>query len=139
MPIASLEDQLRRDEGQRLQVYTDTVGKLTIGVGRNLSDVGVSLDEADLMLANDIKAATATLEANFPWTTGLDPVRKGAMLNMTFNMGVRGLAQFHDFLQKMEVGNFSAAAGAMLDSLWARQVGERAQRLSIQIESGFWQ
>jgi lysozyme len=137
MPIASLEDQLRRDEGQRLQVYTDTVGKLTIGVGRNLSDVGVSLDEADLMLANDIKAAT--LEANFPWTTGLDPVRKGAMLNMTFNMGVRGLAQFHDFLQKMEVGNFSAAAGAMLDSLWARQVGARAQRLSIQIESGFWQ
>lgn len=123
----------------RLRPYKDSVGKLTIGVGRNLDDVGISLEEADLLLANDIKAATVALEANFPWTMDLDDVRKGAMLNMTFNMGIRGLSGFKDFLAKMEAKDFRGAAGAMLDSLWAKQVGARATRLSIQIEGGYWQ
>ena len=139
MPITCLDDQLRRDEGTRLKPYRDSVGKLTIGTGRNLDDVGVSQDESDLMLANDIKHATIALEANFPWAMDLDEVRKGALLNMTFNMGVRGLAQFHNFLAKMQAKDFSGAATDMLESLWAKQVGARAQRLSIQIESGFWQ
>jgi lysozyme len=139
MPITCLEDQLRRDEGVRLRPYRDSVGKVTIGVGRNLDDVGISEKEADLLLANDIQSATISLEANFPWTMELDQVRKGALLNMAFNMGVRGLAEFRDFLEKMQAQNFRAAAGAMLDSLWARQVGARATRLSIQIETGFWQ
>jgi lysozyme len=139
MPIACLEDQLRRDEGVRLRPYRDSVGKVTIGVGRNLDDVGISEKEADVLLANDIQSATISLEANFPWTMELDQVRKGALLNMAFNMGVRGLAEFRDFLEKMQAQNFRAAAGAMLDSLWARQVGARATRLSIQIETGFWQ
>jgi lysozyme len=137
--IASLKDQLIRDEELRLRPYKDSVGKLTIGVGRNLDDVGISLQEADLLLANDIKAATVALESTFPWTMELDEVRQGALLNMTFNMGIHGLAQFRDFLAKLQAKDFPSAAAAMLDSLWAKQVGARAQRLSIQIESGFWQ
>lgn len=131
--------QLRRDEGLRLKPYRDSVGKITIGIGRNLDDAGISEQEADFLLANDVKAATVSLEANFPWACGLDDARKGALINMAFNMGIRGLSQFHDFLAKMQAGDFRAAAGAMLDSLWAKQVGPRATRLSIQIESGFWQ
>ncbi|SRR5579871_263585 len=137
--ISNLQDQLHRDEGMRLVIYLDTVGKWTIGVGRNLSDVGISLEEADFLLANDIKRATIALEANFPWATDLDDARKGALLNMTFNMGIRGLSQFHDFLAKMAAHDFNGAAHAMLDSVWAKQVGARAQRLSIQIQTGSWQ
>jgi lysozyme len=139
MPITCLEDQLRRDEGVRLSPYKDSVGKLTIGVGRNLSDVGIGPDESDLMLSNDIKRATVSLESSFPWTMVLDDVRKGALLNMAFNMGVRGLSGFHDFLDKMQAGDFTGAALAMLDSLWAKQVGPRALRLSQQIQTGVWQ
>ena len=69
----------------------------------------------------------------------LDETRKEALLNMTFNMGVKRLAEFKDFLAKMQAKDFRAAAGAMLDSKWAKQVGDRATRLSIQIESGFRQ
>src|SRR5271165_5977924 len=104
--ISCLEDQLRRDEAVRLRPYKDSVGKLTIGVGRNLDDVGISLQEADLLLANDVKSATVALEANFPWTMDLDEVRKGALLNMTFNMGIRGLSGFKDFLAKMQAKDF---------------------------------
>lgn len=137
--ITCLEDQLRRDEGVKLKPYRDSVGKLTIGIGRNLDDDGISLEEADFLLEADMKAATVSLEANFPWAMALDEARKGALLNMTFNMGIKGLSEFKDFLAKMQSGNFSAAAGAMLDSLWAKQVGPRATRLSMQIQSGVWQ
>ena len=137
--IASLKDQLVRDEELRLKPYTDSVGKLTIGVGRNLTDKGISVQEAQGLLANDIADATAELQAKLPWTATLDDVRKCAMLNMTFNMGIGGLLEFHDFLARMQRGDFSGAAGAMLDSLWARQVGPRATRLSMQIQTGVWQ
>ena len=137
--ISNLKDQLVRDEELRLKPYTDSVGKLTIGVGRNLTDKGISFQEAQLLLANDIADATADLEAKLPWTAMLDDVRKGALLNMAFNLGIGGLLEFHDFLAKMQAGNFSGAAGAMLDSLWARQVGPRATRLSMQIQTGVWQ
>jgi lysozyme len=150
MAITCLEDQLRRDEEERQFAYDDANGKtlvkgmtleanLTIGVGRNLSAKGLSQKERDLLLANDKADAEADLEQHFPWALQLDEVRKGALLNMIFNMGAGGLAGFHDFLAKMQAGDFRAAAGAMLDSLWARQVGPRATRLSLQIESGFWQ
>ena len=137
--ITNLKDQLLRDEELRLKPYTDSVGKLTIGVGRNLSDKGISFQEAQTLLVNDIGAALSELQSALPWTATLDDVRKGAMLNMTFNLGIGGLLEFHDFLARMERGDFPGAAGAMLDSLWARQVGARATRLSIQIQTGVWQ
>ena len=137
--ITNLKDQLLRDEELRLKPYTDSVGKLTIGVGRNLTDKGISFQEAQLLLVNDIGAALSELQSALPWTATLDDVRKGAMLNMTFNLGIGGLLEFHDFLARMQRGDFSGAAGAMLDSLWARQVGARATRLSIQIQTGVWQ
>lgn len=134
-----LEEQLARDEALRLKPYKDSVGKLTIGVGRNLDDVGISRDEAMFLLANDIKNAAAHLEQELPWTGGLDEVRRGALINMTFNMGIGSLVQFHNFLAALQGGDFKRASQEMLDSLWAKQVGPRAQRLSTQIETGEWQ
>src|SRR6266702_2383469 len=137
--IQSIADQLRRDEGVRLHPYTDTVGKLTIGIGRNLTDVGLSQDEADLLLENDIKSAESNLEQEFPWVRDLDDVRKGALINMTFNMGIHGLSKFVNFLNFTRNKDFRTASQEMMRSTWAKQVGPRAQRLSIQIESGVWQ
>jgi lysozyme len=139
MAITSLADQLKRDEGLRKFPYKDTVGKSTIGYGRNLEDVGISEAEAETLLANDIAIATSQLEFHFPWTMSLDEARKGVLVNMAFNMGVAGVAQFRDTLAKIQAGEYSAAAQAMLQSKWAEQVGARAQRLSVQMESGIWQ
>ncbi len=150
MSITCLEDQLRRDESERQFAYDDATGgtllkgatlkgNLTIGVGRNLSAKGLSKKERDFLLDNDISEATAALEANFPWIAELDDVRKGALVNMTFNEGVAHLAGFHVALGKMQAKDYAGAAAAFLDSLWAKQVGPRASRLCLQIESGFWQ
>lgn len=139
MGITNLADQLVRDEGIRLKPYRDTVGKLSIGVGRNLDDVGISTAEAMMMLRDDITIATDSLEQTFPWTQAIDPVRQSALVNMTFNMGISGIAHFKQFLAAMQQGNWPEAKAQMLDSIWAEQVGARAQRLALQIETGEWQ
>src|ERR1700733_10674007 len=137
--ITNLSDQLTRDEGLRLHPYRDTVGKLTIGIGRNLDDRGITLVEADYLLANDIKDATDSLEANFPWVMDLDDARKGALLNLTFNMGVRGLAKFVNFLTAMKVGEWATAKAELLNSAADHEEPARIARLALQIETGFWQ
>ena len=135
----TLTDQLVRDEGLRLFPYQDTRGKWTIGVGRNLTDDGISQAEAVMLLANDIGAATRSLETALPWAMALDSTRHAALVNMTFNMGIGGLCTFREFLMAMQQGNWTEARNQMLDSKWAEEVGTRAQRLAIQIETGTMQ
>jgi lysozyme len=139
MTISCLADQLRRDEGWRTYPYKDSVGKQTIGYGRNLDDVGISPQEGDFLLANDIRAAQVSLESHFPWVMALDSVRQGALLNVCFNIGIAGLAGFKEMLSYLQQGDYKNAGYALLHSKYAQQVGPRAQRLAIQLEEGVWQ
>lgn len=123
----------------RLRPYRDEVGKLTIGVGRNLDDVGVSEDEAHTMLANDVASATAGMRTVLPWTTKLDAVRFGVLQNMCFNLGLTKLLGFKLFLASLEAGDWAMAKINMLNSHWAAQVGSRAERLAEQVITGEWQ
>jgi len=137
--ITNIFEQLARDEAMRLFPYKDTVGKLTIGCGRNLSDVGISIEEARYLLQNDVQNAVKRLEAQFPWAAALDEARHGALVNMAFNLGIAGLAGFKNFLAAMQKGDWKTAQSEMLNSYWAREVGARAVRLAVQIETGEWQ
>lgn len=132
-----LVEQLRRDEGVRAKPYTDTVGKLTIGVGRNLTDVGISDTEVNFLLTNDIARVQAQLEP-FAWYQALDDVRKGAIENMAFNLGIGGLLHFPHMLAALQKQDWVAAADEMANSEWAKQVGDRARRLEQQILTGQW-
>lgn len=129
---------LIRDEALCLKPYKDTVGKLTIGIGRNLDDVGISHDEALVLLHNDIEKASAALRTQLPWTVNLDDARVGVLVNMTFNMGIGTILKFKDTLAHIQAGQYEQAAESMLQSQWARQVGARAQRLATQMRTGEW-
>lgn len=131
-------EQLKRDEGVRLKPYRDSIGKLTIGVGRNLDDVGITEYEAEQLLQHDVTNAGEALRENLPWFDSLDDARKGVLLNMCFNLGIHGLLTFKNTLSLIQNGHYAAAAAAMLDSKWAAQVGPRAHRLSQQMEQGVW-
>lgn len=134
----NLAEQLRRDEGVRKFPYTDTVGKLTIGVGRNLTDVGISDAEIDFLLANDIQKVLTQLQTRLPYFAALDPVRQGVLANMAFNLGFAGLEGFSRMLAAFAQGDWEAAANEMLSSKWATQVGARATRLAEQTRTGRW-
>jgi lysozyme len=133
-----LKEQLIRDEGSRPKVYLDTAGIPTIGVGRNLRDVGLSQSEIEMLLSNDIARVEASL-AIYPWFTVLDPVRQAAVMNMAFNLGVSGLLHFPHMLSALDKQDWTTAASEALNSAWAAQVGARASRIAQQISTGEWQ
>ena len=133
-----LRSQLLRDEGLRLKPYRDSVGKLTIGCGRNLDDVGIGMDEANLLLTNDIQRARAAVLARIPGSQALDEIRQAVLVNLCFNVGIAGLLKFTKFLAAVAAAQWDQAAIEMLDSRWRTQVGLRAERLADQMRSGEW-
>ena len=136
MNIGTLKLELMRDEGVRLKPYEDTVGKLTIGIGRNLDDVGITTEEAEYLLLSDIKRTAEALNNALPWWVSLDETRQRVMLNMAFNMGIRSLLGFKNTLAAIQAGRYDEAATGMLSSRWATQVGDRAVRLSEMMKNG---
>ena len=134
--MTDIFQDLRRDEGVRNKPYKCTADKLTIGVGRNLEDVGLSNEEIEFLLQNDVKRVRKELAGNFPWYLRLSPNRQRALENMCFNLGIRRLKGFRKMLTALELGQLATAAAEALDSKWARQVGARADRIAVLIKEG---
>ena len=142
--MTKLAEQLRRHEGASEKdgyhfPYICPAKKLTIGYGRNIEERGISEDEAEYLLSNDIKLSELELSKAFPWFNKLAPVRQAVLINMHFNIGLARLKGFAKALAAIERGDYKAASGEMLDSKWARQVGNRATELAKQMETGQWQ
>lgn len=133
--IDQLEKLLIEHEGERLQPYRCTAGKLTIGIGRNIEDRGISHDEAMFMLRNDIQICIDELTARLPWFDQAPKTVKIVLIDMCFNLGAPRLMKFKQTLSFLENRNYQAAAVEMLNSNWAFQVGQRALTLSHMLKS----
>lgn len=138
---------LRRDEGLRLKAYPDPLtggSPWTIGYGHTGLDVYPGLIwtkvQAEAALVMDVTKAMRLLDAYAPWWRNLSQVRQDVLVNMTFNLGwgdgTRGLSSFKNTLSKIRRGDFAGAAGGMRASLWAHQVGARAERLAEMMSTG---
>lgn len=136
MNIDAMKAELERDEGRKAKPYVDTVGRATIGIGRNLTDVGLSGKEIEMLLENDIQRCMTDLDAMLPWWRDLDEVRQRVLLNMCFQLGIRGLTGFKTALSSVHAGNYDGAAEGMLESLWARQTPARAKRMADMMRTG---
>jgi lysozyme len=139
MDLDRLSAELTRDEGVVPYAYTDSLGYLTIGVGRLIDKRRggrLRADEIALMLKNDIDEKALELDAKLGWWRKLDPVRQRVLANMAFNLGTDGLLKFKNTLAAVQAGRWSDAADGMLQSLWAKQVGQRARRLAEMMLTG---
>jgi lysozyme len=136
--VDKLIKQLKKHEGLELKPYKCTSNKLTIGIGRNLEDVGISEIEAEYLLMNDLDTYM-TAAKTYGWYNGLNDARKAVIVSMLFNMGQTNFNKFLKMKQALDVGDFSEAAKQMLSSKWAKQVKGRAVELSKQMETGKWQ
>ena len=133
-----LLEMLKRHEGVKSHVYLCSAGYETIGVGRNISKSGIGLsdDEVDYLLENDIERVIKELSSEYPWFNTLDDVRKDAMIDISFNLGATRLRGFKRALAAMEVADYKTAAKEFLDSKWSRDVKGRATELCYMIEMG---
>jgi lysozyme len=137
-----LKSQLLREEGAESCAYQDSLGYWTIGVGRLIDSRkggGLSNDEINYLLDNDIKAKTHEVLLALPWMPRLSEPRQAVLIGMAFQMGLKGLLQFKRTLGSIEDGHYGEAAAGMLDSTWAKQTPARAARLAKQMETGEWQ
>lgn len=132
-----LHDLLIQDEGLKLKSYVDTEGKTTVGVGRNITDVGISFDEAMVLLDSDIRRARQAAQT-LPWFSQLNAARQDVVLNMIFNLGLGGFLEFKSMTAALSEGKYAVAAEEMLSSHWASQVGDRAKRLAQMMTLGIY-
>jgi len=139
--MQKLIEMLRKHEGVETHAYKCTADKITIGVGRNIDPaggLGLSQDEIDYLLTNDIKRVTAELDKAFPWFSVLDEVRRYALIDLCFNLGLTRLKLFRLALGAMENQDYETASKEFLNSNWAKQVGTRAITITDMIRSGLY-
>ena len=138
---------ITRHEGEILHTYKCPAGKLTIGVGHNLEanpiaglteGCTISHERATEILLADVSACVRGLQKQLPWIGRLDETRQAVLIDMCFNLGLWGLLKFKNTLAAVESGDYARASSLMLQSLWAKQVGRRAHRLSAMMRSGEW-
>jgi lysozyme len=133
--LDKLTQDLIRDEGIKSKPYKDTQGHLTVGVGHNLDAEGLCLAAISAQLDYDIHTkALAPLDTNCPWWRNLPEPAQRVLANLCFNMGWGTLSQFTRMLTALEQRDFKSAAAQLRASLYARQVGQRAERLAMALE-----
>jgi len=128
--VEGLRKDLIAEEGLRLKPYLCPAGKLTLGVGRNLDDVGITEDEAMMMLDNDIERVKGQLAKALPWLETKPQGVQRAIANMTFQMGLGGVLKFQKMLAALQARDYNAARREALDSAWAKQTPQRAGRVT---------
>jgi lysozyme len=154
---------LAADEGLRLKAYPDPLSPLaremakkpdarcdgwghlsgepwTCGYGCTGPDVTRdtvwTYEQAKERLGAKVAQAATELDLRLPWWRHMSTLRQDVLANMAYNMGLTRLLGFKRALSAMEMGRYAVAATEMMDSLWARQVGDRAQRLAAQMRTG---
>jgi lysozyme len=137
-----IRELLKRHEGVKTHAYKDHLGYVTVGVGRCLDEkvgLGLSDDEIDYLLQNDIDRCRKELDTEYEWFDALDSVRQEALINLSFNIGQTRLRGFVKALGHMAAGRYEEAGDEFYDSKWATQVGDRALEVCQMIKSGEYQ
>lgn len=134
------KQMLKRHEGLKLTVYDCPAGKKTIGYGRNLEDRGITEQEAEQLLDNDIQEIQQQLRNSFDFYVSLTDTRKAVLIDLTYNIGLAGLKSFKKMLNALNKQDYVEAKNQLLDSRYAGQVPSRAEELAelLQGADGQW-
>ncbi len=154
LDMSEMITRLKMHEGCSLKPYKCPAGKLTIGIGRNVEGNpftaeeliavgdwkhGITREAAHMLCRNDINRCIGECKKSIPFFNKLDKERKYALIDLDFNMGLRTLLTFKKTLASIGYGNYKTAAEQLLQSKYASQVGKRAKRIAILIETGRWE
>lgn len=135
MDISKLVDLLQKHEGIRKFPYMDSVGKLTIGCGHNLTDKGLTTPQIISILNDDIKDTIAWMNKNIPWYVQLDAARQIALADLTFDLMGKVL-DFKKMLAALQTKDWNTVADELLNSTFAHQTGQRAKDLAEIFRTG---
>lgn len=133
-------EELKLDEGFRSRPYQDSLGYWTIGYGHHdgvtSKTAPINEGDAEILLTERMEEAWDDAEAVVPSFNQLDGPRKGALLNLAYNLGRKKLSGFHGTINAIENQDWDLVERRLLNSLYARQVGRRATRLGYRLRTG---
>lgn len=145
IPDPPLLALITKHEGSVASPYLDSRGFQTVGVGHNLiahplpgESYPMSPERIQAVLADDLNQVVIALGAALPWLQEIDEVRQAVLIDMGFNLGVQGLLKWPNTLKAIQNGDWQTASDGMLGSLWAKQVGIRAQEDATMMLTGAW-
>lgn len=136
MNLGQIEKRLIEFEGLRLMPYRCTSNKLTIGVGRNIEDRGISVETAMQMLREDLELVIDELKRAIPGFEKMPESVQEALVDLAFNMGTPTLLTFKRALRALQAQEWDNAADEILSSRYANQVGRRAEIIADMIRFG---
>ena len=128
--LQEIVDNIKRHEGFEPKVYQCTEGYDTIGYGFTIKDLEIDKDVADLILMKKLHTLLQRITIAFPWFENIDNIAKSVVVNMCYQLGLRGFSQFKKTIYYLETEQYEEASLEMLDSLWAKQTPNRAKELS---------
>lgn len=130
------------DEGCKRYAYEDSLGYLTIGIGRCIDEKkkgGLSMDEVMYLFNNDIKRCKDSM-SKYPWWNKLDDVRQGVLIELCFNIGASGVDGFKKMLAAIADANYMVAGVELVDSKWSTQVQpSRVESMKFRLQYGRYQ
>ena len=132
----TIQADLIRDEGWRTTPYKDSKGLLTLGVGHNLVAEGLCREAILAQLDYDLRTkAIEPLDLHLPWWKDHPDLVRRVLINLAFNLGIGNLLKFKATLTAIQANQYPDAANHLRNSLYAKQVGARAERLAKLLES----
>ena len=133
--LQDIVDDIKKHEGFEPKVYECTEGYETIGYGFAIKDLIIDRDVADLILMKKLHTLLQRITIAFPWFKDIDSIAKSVVINMCYQLGIRGFSKFKKTIYFLETEQYEEASIEMLDSLWAKQTPNRAKELSEQISA----
>jgi len=132
----NIQELIENHEGVRYIAYKDSLGIQTVGVGHNLSKP-LSRKAVEQIRDDDIADAIDDCK-RYDWFGNMSEVRQAVVVDMMFNLGYNRFSKFKQTIRYISEGNYEKASKEMLDSVWAKQVGKRANELSTMFETDKW-
>tara|TARA_B100002052_G_C15875001_1_gene596526 strand:+ start:317 stop:739 length:423 start_codon:yes stop_codon:yes gene_type:complete len=133
--LQEIVNEIKVHEGFEPKVYKCTQGYDTIGYGFAIKDLIIDEDVADIILLKKLLTLLERIHIAFSWFKDVDDNAKNVVINMCYQLGLKGFSKFKKTIYYLETEQYEEAADEMLDSLWAKQTPARAKELSNKIRS----
>lgn len=133
--MGMVTEKIKAEEGFKDRPYMCPTGHLTIGYGINLESTPIPKEVADLWLRMEVDKIIDQL-SKYEWFSELSYDRHAVIIDMAYQLGVSGVLKFKKMIHAIKWHNWEAAASEMLDSKWAKQTPERANRNATVMRTG---
>ena len=138
MDIEQTKAEIKKEEGFRMEVYKDTLGFSTGGYGHKMLEGEIPPTDMagwTKLFERDFARAVSGAEELLMICPNVDDTARHIVVEMCYQMGSYGVSKFKGMLSALQDADYATASIEMLDSRWAKQTPNRANRMAERMKS----